>query len=183
MIKKDLEKKIKFFEKDLEKKSLFWKKKEVEKVCKMSENYQRHRWKMMFIHWKMSVLHIKYYCEIHCYHQRKPLKNQVESLKKNEWNHSKFQRKIKRSHWKNEWKILREKVNPQQKLKSSAESDERKKKIIEIQKIQGNRKFSQRYFLGKKKKKDTKLSGFWRLREKNFGKKKKIYIRGVKMHI
>lgn len=149
----------------------------------MSENYQRHRWKMMFIHWKMSVLHIKYYCEIHCYHQRKPLKNQVESLKKNEWNHSKFQRKIKRSHWKNEWKILREKVNPQQKLKNSAESDERKKKIIEIQKIQGNRKFSQRYFLGKKKKKDTKLSGFWRLREKNFGKKKKIYIRGVKMHI
>lgn len=54
---------------------------------------------------------------------------------------------------------------------------------MEKEKIQGNQKFSQRCFLGKKKKKTTKPSGFWRLREKNFGKKKKIYIRGVKMHI
>jgi len=70
--KKTWRKKSNFFEK---------KKKEVEKVCKMSENYQRHRWKMMFIHWKMSDLHTKYYCEINCYYQRKPLKNQVGSLK------------------------------------------------------------------------------------------------------
>lgn len=68
-------------------------------------------------------------------------------------------------------------------MKSSAQYYEKKTKIIEKEKIQGNQKFSQRCFLGKKKKKTTKPSGFWRLREKNFGKKKKIYIRGVKMHI
>jgi hypothetical protein len=54
---------------------------------------------------------------------------------------------------------------------------------MKIEKIQGNQKFSQRCFLGKKKKKDNSLSGFSRLREKILGKKKKIYIRGVKMHI
>jgi hypothetical protein len=39
-------------------------------------------------------------------------------------------------------------------------------------KIQGNWKFSQRYFLGKKKKKNSRPSWFSRLREKKFGKKK-----------
>jgi hypothetical protein len=50
-------------------------------------------------------------------------------------------------------------------------------------KIQGNEKFSQRHFFGKKKKKNSKLSGKSRLREKKFGKKNKKNIRGVKMHI
>lgn len=58
-----------------------------------------------------------------------------------------------------------------------------KKRSQKYKKYKEIENFLRDIFLAKKKKKDTKLSGFWRLREKNFGKKKKIYIRGVKMHI
>jgi hypothetical protein len=44
-------------------------------------------------------------------------------------------------------------------------------------------KFSQRSFLGKKKKKNSRPILLLRLREKFLGKKKKKIIRGVKMHI
>jgi hypothetical protein len=50
-------------------------------------------------------------------------------------------------------------------------------------KIQGKSKFWQSLFFGKKNYKNSKLSELWGLSEKFFGKKNKIYIRGVKMHI
>ncbi len=64
-----------------------------------------------------------------------PAKNYAEPLKKS----------VKDSARKNKLTV---------KMKSSAQYYEKKTKIIEKEKIQGNQKFSQRCFLGKKKKKN-----------------------------
>jgi hypothetical protein len=56
-------------------------------------------------------------------------------------------------------------------------------KVIEKHKNTRKSEIFSKSFSWQKKKKNSQLSGFSRLREKIFGKKKKKIIRGVKMHI